>query len=278
MIKGIKPQVWAFDAEWVPDPVAGRSLYGLSDIDSDADVMAEMWKRGGGTADNPQPFLKLALCRVVSIAAIVRRISEDGTPWIELLSLPRGVGGVASETEAQILERFLNGVGKNKPQLVGFNSVNSDLRIFVQRALIKGLSLPKFCARPEKPWEGVDYFAKDSDYHIDLFQVLTGWGRGASLHELATLSGIPGKLGQSGMDVPEMWLNGQLEEIIQYNEFDALTTYLLWLRVAHLAGFFDTTQYREEQILVEQLLSAASGDHLHRYLKEWERLRGSDTL
>jgi len=29
MFKTIKNRVWAFDAEWVPDPVAGRVLYKL---------------------------------------------------------------------------------------------------------------------------------------------------------------------------------------------------------------------------------------------------------
>ena len=31
MFKTVKNRVWAFDAEWIPDPVAGRLLYDLPD-------------------------------------------------------------------------------------------------------------------------------------------------------------------------------------------------------------------------------------------------------
>jgi len=33
--------VWAFDAEWVPDPDTGRRVYGLDPSTSDADVVDE---------------------------------------------------------------------------------------------------------------------------------------------------------------------------------------------------------------------------------------------
>ena len=270
MFKSIKSQVWAFDAEWVPDPVAGRALYRLPSYVADAEVIEEMWRRGGATPENPRPFLKVALCRVVSISAVVRRLTDDGTPWIELLSLPR----TADEGEAHIIERFLSGVGRHKPQLVGYNSQQSDLRIFVQRAIIHGVQLPDFCARPDKPWEGVDYFAKETEYHVDLFQLLNGWGKGGpSLHEIATLSGIPGKMGTNGDDVPALWLQGRAEEILSYNECDALTTYLLWLRVAFVAGHISTEQYLFEQQLVHDLLAPASGQHLQDFLREWEHIR-----
>ena len=45
MFKTVAHEVWAFDAEWVPDPVAGRVLYGLSDALSDREVVEEMWQR-----------------------------------------------------------------------------------------------------------------------------------------------------------------------------------------------------------------------------------------
>ena len=35
MIKNVMKRVWAFDIEWVPDPVAGRILYELPE-DTDA--------------------------------------------------------------------------------------------------------------------------------------------------------------------------------------------------------------------------------------------------
>lgn len=269
MFKTLQSQVWAFDAEWVPDPNAGRALYRIPSYISDEEVIREMWRRGGATDENPQPFLKVALCRIVSVAAVLRRVSSDGELKIELLSLPRS----SEDTEADIISRFLSAVGKYKPQLVGFNSVQSDLRIFIQRAVIHGISLPEFCARPDKPWEGVDYFAKESEFHIDLFQLLGGWGKGApSLHEIATLSGIPGKLGLDGFMVPSLWLEGKIDIIRQYNECDALTTYLLWLRVALVSGLIDLEQYNKEEELVKDVIHSLSQPHLTDYLREWKRL------
>ena len=70
MFKSVKNEVWAFDAEWVPDPQAGRALYELSDEMADEAVVTEMWRKNGATEEVPQPFLKLAISRVVSIALV----------------------------------------------------------------------------------------------------------------------------------------------------------------------------------------------------------------
>jgi 3'-5' exonuclease len=276
MIRSVKNEVWAFDAEWVPDPQAGRMLLGYPHHVSDREVVEGMWERYGATPEDPMPFLKLILCRVVSVSAVVRRIRpDDGTSWIEIVSLPRPIASTEQHEERTILSRFLEGVGRHKPQLVGFNSTASDLRIFIQRALVNGISVPDFCSRPNKPWEGVDYFARESDFNIDLYSVCTGYaGRGGpSLHELAVLSGVPGKLETDGNQVPLLWLDGKLDKIVAYNECDALTTYLVWLRAAHMAGHFTTEQYSEEQQLVVRLLSSGDVEHYHLYLAEWERLR-----
>jgi len=40
-----------------------------------------------------------------------------------------------------------------------------------------------------------------------------------------------GKMDVDGEEVAFLWLDGKLNEIVAYNEFDALTTYLVWLRV-----------------------------------------------
>ena len=57
-------------------------------------------------------------------------------------------------------------------------------------------------------------------------------------------------------------------EILSYNGFDALTTYLLWLRTAHFGGFFNDEKYEKEQGLVAKLLRSLVGEkpHLQTYL------------
>ncbi|MFH1571656.1 MAG: 3'-5' exonuclease, partial [Gemmatimonadota bacterium] len=239
-------------------------------------VVAEMWRRGGATEEEPRPYLKTILCRVVSIAAVTR-VAEGGQVRLALRSLPDGaVGGTAPRSEAEILARFLDGVGKQKPQLVGFNSVDADLRILVQRAVAHGVAAPEFARRPDKPWEGVDYFA-GGDWHVDLIEVVGGRGRSRpSLHELAVACGIPGKFTGEGAQVVDLWQAGQLGQIIAYNEFDAVTTYLVWLRVVHFAGFLSAEEYGREQDRVAELLQgeATRGrPHLADYLVEWERRR-----
>ncbi|HMP89274.1 MAG TPA: hypothetical protein PJ991_03685 [Kiritimatiellia bacterium] len=277
MFKSVQPLVWAFDAEWAPDPRAGRILYGLPDEMSDAEAVVEMWRRGGATEEVPTPFLKTILCRVLSIAAVQRKV-KGGEVELNLLWLPRDVSEESQQSESSVVGTFLNAVGKHKPQLVGYNSHGADLKIMVQRAVVNGLSVPEFCQRPEKPWEGADYFSRGSELNIDLMEILGSWGKATlSLNEVATLSGIPGKFETEGEQVPTMWLSGRWREIIEYNCYDALTTYLVWLRMAHFAGHFNRDQYEEEQELLRhsmmEWMEKPEMQFLEKYLEEWERLQ-----
>ena len=72
MFKTVKNRVWAFDAEWIPDPAAGKLLYDLPDNTPDLDVFKRMWKEGGATEEDPTPYLKTVVCRIVSVAAVDR--------------------------------------------------------------------------------------------------------------------------------------------------------------------------------------------------------------
>lgn len=277
MIPAVQPCVWAFDLEWAPDPRAGRLLLQLPADLPDADVVQAMWKAGGATDENPMPFLKLAWCRVVSVAAVQRRV-RNGHIELNLLWLPRHVDNPAENAESAVLGTFLDAIGRLRPQLVGFNSRGSDLRIMLQRAVTLGLRAPAFCERPNKPWEGPDYFARDNPAHVDLMESLGTWGAKGmvSLHDMTTLSGIPGKIDTGGEQVAAMWLRGAWREIVQYNCFDAISTYLLWLRMAHFTGHFTSETYEEEQESVRQLLMSLAetpdGAYLETYFDEWHRL------
>ena len=277
MIRNINKKVWVFDVEWVPDPLAGRLLYKLPEHMPDKEILEEMWKMGGATEDNPMPFLKTAICKIVSLSMVTRYEEKDNTK-VELHSLP-SIPVKSSETdEKYIIETFLDILGRYKPQIVGYNSISADLKILIQRGIANGIQAKEFSKRPNRPWEGVDYFSERNDNNVDLMRVMSGWGKSTpSLNEIAVVSGIPGKLGLGGHEVAPMWLEGNIDEIVAYNEFDALTTYLLWLRVAHFAGLFSGAQYEQEQDLVEQLIVCESKKeerkHLVKFLEEWKRLR-----
>ena len=277
MFKTVKNRVWAFDAEWIPDPVAGRLLYDLPDEAPDSDVLSHMWREGGATVEDPTPYLKTVVCRIVSVAAVERLVS-DGNTKLHLLSLPRDLNHSEQVSERGVVSTFLDKVGQYKPQLVGFNSASADLKAFIQRAIVLGIQAKGFCTRPNKPWEGDDYFdSRNSEASIDIKEVVGGWGKATpSLNEIATLSGIPGKIDVSGEKVAFLWLDGRLDDIVAYNEFDALTTYLVWLRVAHFSGHFTDHEYEAEQQLVRELISSEIGNgksHLKKYLDEWARLK-----
>lgn len=275
MLKLYPQEMWAFDAEWVPEPATGRRVYRLPAGMPDEEVLAHMWHEGGATEADPQPYLKTVLCRVVSIAAVIRKQQRDGTVSLVLHSLPTLADPDA--TEGQIIGRFLEAVGKSKPQLVGFNSHGADIPILVQRALVNGVPLPNFAKRPAKPWEGVDYFARGSDYNVDIKDEVGGFGKSTpSLHELATACRIPGKLGTAGDDVLRLWRAGDVRAIVHYNECDALTTYLVWLRLALGAGHVTPAQHAAEERQLEALLeqkASAGATHLREWLEAWHALR-----
>ena len=271
MIKSIANEVWAFDCEWVPDLLAGRLLYRLpEDLPSD-EVLRVMWEQGGATPDNPMPFLRTVVCRVVSIATVIRRTLKNGEVQLFLSTLPEAPDDAAQD-ETYILRRFMaDGVGARQPQLVGFNSRNADLRILTQRAIVNGLSLKHLCDRLDaKPWESND---------IDLMDLVAGFGKSyaVSLHEIATLCGIPGKLDTTGDDVCGLWYRGERRKIIEYNAFDALTTYLVWLRLAHFSGCFTADGYVAEQRrvvrLLDERLARPEDAYLRVFRDAWRALK-----
>lgn len=273
MFKSVPSDVFAFDLEWVPDTAAGRALLGLSAATPELEVWEAMWKAAGANADNPRPFLKTIQSRIVSVAVVSRKLVGSGPAAVRLTSLPKQPNMEGERSESAIIGTFLNALGERKPQLVGFFSSNADLPILIQRGIVNGIQAAGFCKRPAKPWEGYDYFdSRNSEGHIDLSTISGGWKSTFSLNEIATLSGIPGKIGVSGGDVAQMWLDRRYAEIVAYNEFDALSTYLVWLRAAHFAGFFADEQYVAEQNLVATLIKTEIGAgkaHLQTYLDAW---------
>lgn len=283
MFKTVQPLVFSFDVEWVPDPLAAARLFNspISTPGEREQAFRKLWQYGGATEEKPQPYLKTVLCRVVSLAGILREQAlRKSTPKLRLVSLPMKLDLPWDQQEHSILEGFFESVGKRKPQLVGYNSSQADIPILVQRAIVNGLSCPGFATRPEKPWEGVDYFSTASEHNLDLAPLLGRYNQMPSLNEVARLSGIPGKIDTSGSGVAELWLQGRVEEILAYNECDALTTHLVWARFAHFTGLMDSSEYEREQSAVRELIEneiSGGKTHLNRFLQEWDRLQAIQT-
>ena len=147
-------QIWCYDCEWAPDLMAGRRLYHLPADVPDGEVLRVMWENAAGydPEKNPQPFLKTILCRLVSIAAVVRTVSPTQGVSLALWTVPALGTPLVGEPrvdpagvpEAEILRAFLVHYERRAPLLVGYNSRNADLHILFQRAFVNGLQLPEF--------------------------------------------------------------------------------------------------------------------------------------
>ncbi len=242
-----------FDMEWVPDAGGAKRLLNLSDETTELDAMQALWERASAydAEKNPRPFLKYLFSRVVSIAFLSRRPAfRDGEAVVDfrLNSFPTLPLTEEPVGEDEIIARFLDSLGKHCPQLVGYNSAESDLQVLIQRALVNEISAPEFCRRPDKPWEGIDYFKRwDNEDHLDLMKLFSGrWDMVPRLDELAKMCGFPGKIDVSGEQVTDLWLAGDVKRIVEYNQIDVLNTYLVWLRVVHFTGQVNDESYFDE--------------------------------
>lgn len=277
----IHERTWFFDLEWVPDAAAANKLYNLPDDVTELDAMQKLWETASGYSDDvPRPFVKYLFSRIVSIAFLSRNVVfRDGEEQIEfgIHSLPKLPTSREEHDEASMIAKFLYWIGEREPQLVGFNSLESDLQVLIQRALINEVSVPSFARRPAKPWEGRDYFdSKNSEWHLDLMQRFSmRGGMAPKLNDLAVLCGYPGKIDVAGDQVVDLWLAGDVNRIVEYNQTDVLNTYLVWLRVAYFAGKLSEESYFAEQDVFRAFLEAEAekpgGTHIAKFLEMWEQ-------
>ncbi len=254
MLKNDIPELCLyFDLEWVPDAAGARRLFDLPPETTELEAMQALWEHSTqyNAETNPRPFLKYMFSRVVSIAFLARRVvyREEGRGIeFRLGSFPELPASIEDASEAEIIEKFLNSVGRRKPQLVGYNSVDSDLQVLIQRGMINEVTAPGFNKRPEKPWDGDDYFdGRNSEGHLDILKRFS-YDRSMQpkLDELAKFCGFPGKIDVHGDQVTDLWLAGDLNSIVEYNQTDALNTYLVWLRMVYFCGKLNEEEYFEE--------------------------------
>jgi 3'-5' exonuclease len=249
-----------FDIETVPDVTLGRRLYGLDGL-ADAQVAKAMFalRRQGSGRD----FLPLEQQRVVAISCLLRK-GENLTLW----SL-----GELDSSEAQLVGRFFEGIERFCPDLVSWNGAGFDLPVLTYRALLAGVQAGRF-------WETGD---GDSEFrynnyqnryharHTDLMDVLSGFqprGR-VSLSNMASLLGLPGKLGFDGSRVWEAFQAGNLTAIRRYCETDVLNTFLIFLRFELLRGRLTREEYAAELERVRAYLQASGEPHHAEFLRAW---------
>jgi predicted PolB exonuclease-like 3'-5' exonuclease len=140
--------------------------------------------------------------------------------------------------------------------------------------MINDIAARDFCKRPDKPWEGNDYFKKwDNEDHLDLVKRFSAGAMMPKLDEFAKLCGFPGKIDVKGDQVTDMWLAGDITRIVEYNQIDALNTYLVWLRMVYFAGQIEEKDYMAEQEQLRDFLENETRKEekkfLVKFLERW---------
>lgn len=256
-----------FDIETVPDVELGRKLYDLQGLDdaSIAKVMFFKQKQARNT-----DFLPLVQHRIVVISAVLR--SRDG---VRVFSL----GGKDGATEKEIVQRFFEGLDRYTPELVSWNGSGFDLPVLHYRALRHGVDASRYweTGDSDREFRFNNYLSRFHWRHLDLMDVLAGFqvGGRASLEHVAQLLGLPGKLGMSGDQVWDHFLEGKIDEIADYCETDVLNTYLVYLRFQLTRGLLDRTRYLQEIRTLEAQLESSDGTHIKEFLAAWSA-RGDD--
>jgi hypothetical protein len=250
-----------FDIETIPDLELGRRLYGLDGL-PDAEVakgMFAMARQAGGS-----DFLPHEQHRVVAISCVLR--TRD---TLRVWSL-----GDPDSDEAEIVERFFDGIEKYTPDLVSWNGAGFDLPVLHYRALRHGVQAPRYweTGDEDQSFRWNNYLSRFHWRHIDLMDVLSGYQprARASLDDVAGLLGLPGKLGFSGADVWDAWLRGEIVGIRRYCETDVLNTWLVFLRFEYMRGRLGAERLEQELDRVRGLLGSATEPHFAEFLRAWE--------
>jgi 3'-5' exonuclease len=252
--------VFVFDIETIPDVELGRRIYGLDDLTDKqvGYVMQAKRREEAGTE-----FLSYEQQRIIAIS-VALRTRDTFKVW----SL-----GDPNASEAEIIQRFFDGIEKYTPDLVSWNGGGFDLPVLHYRALRHGVAAPRYweAGEEDQAFRYNNYLNRYHTRHLDLMDVLSSYQARArvSLQAAATLLGFPGKLGMGGDKVWEAWLNGEIDMIRNYCETDVLNTFLIFLRFEMMRGRLLRDGYLAEVARVREALALQPKAHFQEFLAAW---------
>ena len=252
--------VLVFDIETIPDVEFGRHVYGLDGL-IDETVAKAMFARSRQTRGTE--FLPHEQHRIVAISCVLR--SRDS---LKVWSL-----GDEASSEAELVQRFYDGIDRYTPDLVSWNGGGFDLPVLHYRALRWSVQAARYweTGAEDQSFRYNNYLSRYHWRHTDLMDVLSGFqGRArASLADTAALLGLPGKLGFSGDKVWPAYLAGDLTGIRRYCETDVLNTWLVYLRFQLMRGHLTPERHDEEVQRVRALLAESGEPHFAEFLAAW---------
>jgi predicted PolB exonuclease-like 3'-5' exonuclease len=254
-----------FDIETIPDVDGLRKLHGLPGDVPDASVadMAFQLRRQATGGD----FLQLHLHKVLVISCALRDRDQ-----FRVWSL-----GANGESEAEIIQRFFDGIEKYTPQLVSWNGGGFDLPVLHYRGLMHGVQAARYWDMGEgdykdsRDFKWNNYISRYHSRHLDLMDLLAMYQprANAPLDDLAQLMGLPGKLGMSGAGVWDAYRAGKLADISNYCETDVVNTYLVYLRFQLMRGVLAPEQHKTQCELVRSTLAKSPEPHWKEFIANW---------
>ena len=254
--------ILVFDIETVPDIESGKRLYDLAGLGDEAAVQLMCNQRRQET-DGKSEFMRHYLHQIVAISVVLKTPEQ-----LKVWSL-----GEAGADEKEIIRRFFEGVERYSPILVSWNGGGFDLPVLHYRALLHGVSAPRYWEHgdEDRGFRWNNYLSRFHHRHTDLMDVLAGYVPQckAPLDQLAKILGFPGKLGMDGGKVREAYHAGQIEAIRNYCETDVLNTYLIYLRYELIRGRLTEDAWRAECARLREVLGAENKPHLQEFLAAW---------
>ena len=203
--------------------------------------------------------------RVVAISVCLR--SND---QFQVWSL-----GDPESGEREIVERFFKGIDKYTPTIVSWNGSGFDLPVLHYRALLHGINCERYWEQGgnDQSFKWNNYISRYHNRHTDLMDVLASYNprANAPLDEIATMLGLPGKMGMSGAKVWDAYLDNNIEGIRNYCETDVLNTYLVYLRFLLMTGQLYQKEYNTELDIVRTTLEKENKPHFSQFLEAWNK-------
>lgn len=246
-----------FDIETIPDIAGLRTLWDLDPAATDTSVAELAFQRRRQATGSD--FLPVHLHRVVAISCAFR--DREG---FKVWSL-----GTPEDGEAELVQRFFDGIERYTPQLVSWNGSGFDLPVLHCRALVHGIAAPRYWDQGEddRDFKFNNYLSRYHSRHLDLMDVLAAYQNRAfaPLDDIARLCGLPGKLGMDGSQVWPAYCEGRLADIRNYCETDVANTYLVFLRFQKMRGALSATDYEREVGVAKAFLQSQPAPHWKAY-------------
>ena len=255
--------VLVFDIETIPDIATARKLHDFTDL-SDAQVVEAMYAKQRQKS-NGSEFLPHYLQQIVAISLVLQTGDKIQT-W--------SLGDIDAD-EADIIQRFYKGLDKYQPTLVSWNGSGFDCPVLNYRTLLHGIKASLYweVGDNDQSFRWNNYQSRYHYRHLDVMDVLASYsGRAnASLDNIATMLGFPGKMGMSGSKVYQAYADGDIESIRDYCETDVLNTYLVYLRFELIRGKLDENTYQERLATTRAWLEQADKPHFQEFLNHWQQ-------